>query len=531
MLGTLTLLIACQSAPIRHPIALPTPGIGAVQSEETTSTGVPQDRVQSLDLPEIETMPDPIASVDVLVIGAGAAGLSAAWEAREAGATVLVIEASDTAGGNGRYAGNLFAVDTALQAAAGIDDSVELALSEWAAITDGGDPSDPTVQAFVEGSADTLAWLEDTFDIAADNLGSDYTVGSVLRIHAVGVSGTDVPPTDPLVAALSAQIWLEAPAGSFVLDEGEVTGVTLANVPDAWVRGRAVVVATGGFARNVSRLLEDRPELDETGYVAEMGPTATGGGHALLEALGADFHNAGRFGVYVHALVDYRPGYEGEALWPKNLASTVIVDSTGTRVDNEQNTQGFRVYDRLLDTPDRRLFAIWPGSLFASANLLVPAYNWSTAGVSESLAMSSAVAAGYATVYTDAAALADGAGFDEATITATIARYEELVVAGEDADHGKMASYLVGFGDDPIGYTELVPGAAKSFGGVRTDELGRVLYADGSAVPGLYAVGEVAGMLGTDAIGGGLSGSVGACYYMGRVGGQQAARYAHYETY
>ena len=70
---------------------------------------------------------------------------------------------------------------------------------------------------------------------------------------------------------------------------------------------------------------------------------------------------------------------------------------------------------------------------------------------------------------------------------------------------------------------ELAPGLAKAFGGVSLDEQARVIGLDGEPIPGLFAAGEVAGMLGTEAVGVGFTGSMTAVLLTGRVAGQEAA--------
>lgn len=523
----LVLFFACQASAPRHALVLPPVPTGSVTEAAPTPTGaVPHGRDANLNPTGDGKLPEPAWIVDVLVIGSGPAGLSAAWEARQSGADVLVLEAEPEAGGNGRFAGHLFAAGTDTQQKQCVDDSVELALSEWETFTAGGDPTDPAVQTFVESSYDNLLWLEETFGIRHEDLLGDMTVGSVPRVHGISPTGGG-RPTDPFVAELADVIWTEKPALELVLDHGHVVGVWLDEAdPQAWVRARATVVATGGFARNVERLLADRPELVETSYVYEIGHSTVGGGHELLETIGADFHNTGRYGIYVHAVRDWREGYENEALTLNSVMSSLIVDVEGNRLVNEQQTLGFQVYDTLLDSPGNTLYALFPQRVFRSGTASVPSYNMTPDGSSSKVAMTDLAAYGVTTLYASVSDLATGLGFDEATIEATIQRYDDQAAAGVDEDFGKDAEFLIPFASLELMAAPLAPGAAKSFGGVRTDERGRVLYPNGEKVPGLFAAGEVAGTLGTDAVGKGFSGSLAACYFMGRVAGEQAASYA-----
>lgn len=473
-------------------------------------TDSPQDSAQEL----------PAAVVDVLVIGGGPAGLSAALEAQALGAEVLVLEMGERAGGSGWYAENFFAAGSDLQAERGVEDSPELALSQWADFT-GGDPEDPWVQAFVRDSADNLRWMEaqgaEVFD-----LGVDVAMGPLPRSHRLRAG--DEGAVAPLVAALSAQTWLETRADSLVREGEQVVGArytALATGETGWVQAGAVVVATGGFARDSERMLADRPELSAFTLRFEAAPHSLGLGLDLLEPLGAALSAPGRSGVYVHSVADYREGYAGEVLWLPGLFSGLIFDRSGARITNEQKLQTFGLFQQLLDAPDQRLFALVPAPILEELGPLVPPYN--NLDGAQALTLDELVDGGVLGRFDTIGEAAAWAGADAEALAATLARYELQVAQQRDDDFGKEARFLIPFGGGPLYVMELVPGSAKSFVGVSLDLEARVLDAEGAPIPGLYAAGEVAGFLGSDAIGEGLSGAVNAAYYTGRVAGRNAA--------
>jgi succinate dehydrogenase/fumarate reductase flavoprotein subunit len=135
---------------------------------------------------------------------------------------------------------------------------------------------------------------------------------------------------------------------------------------------------------------------------------------------------------------------------------------------------------------------------------------------------------GVAARFEDLPTLAAETGLPQDTITTTMTRYEEQVIARRDADFGKDRAYLTSFAGGPYHVVELLPGSAKSFGGLALDPEGRVLGVNGEVIPGLWAAGEVAGMLGTAAIGEGLGGTITAVYFTGqRVGANAAAEALH----
>jgi len=472
-----------------------------------------------------DTGTEPLADVDVVVIGAGPAGLAAAWEVRLGGGSVVVLEATDAAGAGGRWATNFYAVGTAQQQAEGIDDSVEIALSEWTGFT-GASAEDPVLEAFLTESAETLGWLETEFGVSFPfKPSTDAGGGATNRLHRADmVEGEGT--VAGLVDELSADTWLSSPADALVVDDGAVVGVALTDDltgEAGWVRASQVVVATGGFGRDLAAVAEHRPGLSELGLLFEIHPEATGGGRELLSAVGADTHNEGGVGVYVHAVPDWREGLEGEAVWLGSSVTTGIwVDARGERLMSEEEATGFAA-SHVLETLDEPvIYALISGSLFEADVHRIAPYNLTEDDPQSFFKAQDLLDGGVAWRMAGVEPAVEEFGFDEATLSATIARYQELVEAGEDADFGKSAGRLQAFEDDLFYVVPLRPSTTKCFTGVALDEEGRVLDEAGVAIPGLWGAGEAAGMLGVDAVGIGFSGSITAVYWSGRRAGQGA---------
>ncbi len=461
---------------------------------------------------------------DVLVIGAGPAGLAAAWEALDAGTRVIVLERQAESGGAGWYAGNFFGAATSWQGVLGIEDSVEAAAEDWGLFT-GGDAEDPWVQRLLEESGDTLSWLAYEFGIEVLDVYQDPSAGSVPRMHIVShpEHGASV---GPLVEALAEHVWLNSEANSLRIRDGRVAGAVATDLTTGEsyaLDAEAVVVATGGFARDLDAVLADRPDLQGLTVVFEADLGSDGGGTPLLQQVGAAAQNAGNYGVYVHSIADHRADFPNEALWVPSMSRSLILNTLGERVINEDETRSFHLSHRLSELPDRQLYAAMPADVISSASVMSPAYNWAEAGVVEEFTVDELVEGGAAWVYDSPAELAADWSMDPSVVEATFATYEGHVADGRDPDFNKGQGDLISFGEDPITLFELVPGAAKAFGGAELDLSARVLDTDGQPIPGLFAAGEVAGMLGSAAVGEGFSGSVTACYLTGRVAGQSAA--------
>ncbi len=466
-------------------------------------------------------LPDsaPLAEVDVLVVGSGAGGLGAAWAAREAGATVLVIERDALAGGASNNAGNYWAAGTPAQEAAGIIDSPEAALAEWASFTE-GDAADPSVIDFVNGSAGVIAWLESlgiSFHLG-DSIPADTgTVPRVLMLEP-GVS-----PAPLQVASLMTDvIQLETTATGLVLQGARVAGVWVTDKDgaEAWIHAGATVLATGGFARNDAMVVTALPELAAEPVWYEAFPGMDGNGITLAATAGATTQNMDHLGLYSHAIADARLG-QPEVMVVAGLETSLIVDAEGRRVADERLFGSVSMGRRFLT--EGPFYAVFDDDLWASTRIQGRGYNYTDAPDElELLGPEYAALVGVAEGI-DGAALGEALGISGSGLTESLARYNDDAAAGTDTQFGKPEPWFAPLADAPFHALPLVLGRAKSFGGVATDATGAVTDSAGERIPGLYAAGEVCGFLGTPAIGYGLNGSITSAWWAGLRAGKAAA--------
>lgn len=417
---------------------------------------------------------DPGVGVTV-IIGGGIAGIEVA---NDLGDAILLEKQSALGGRAPRSGGEMFFTGTAEQDALGYPDSPAAAAADWLALT-GGEPTDTTLR-WLEESASVEARLQDEglsfvlYDDPGDH---------VPRVHMVVGGGTVL--TDNRIAAIpeTVDVRLETKAEELVIDERGVAGVL---VNGELLAARTVVIASGGYAGNAS-VIEATGAFESGTWRA--GPQQDGNGWGMLRAGASGLGTAyvDRLGAYPTALAI--PGADGMAIGAQGLPLTargVIVSSTGSVFTNGDAAGSFR--QSLAVRQHQPVWVIVDGEaiseLFADADLPY-------------------VQAG-ATCSPNIRGLAGTLGMDPTTLKEGLGTLPErdTRVSFDDVDDdvpGELCAL-------PVGWS-----VQKCFGGLDVDEAGRVLDTAGHVVPGLWAVGEAAGM-GAPGMGGlvGFDGSLSA---------------------
>ena len=461
---------------------------------------------------------DPASSdYDVIVIGSGPAGLAATFEAVSGGARVLTLERSDHYGGNDQGGGSLMMFSgTPEEEAAGVVDSPEQLLSEWPSFT-GGDPDDPWVQYFAYNNVVRVHdWLA---DLGLDWLApvADSSGGTTARLHELDRDGMSI--SDAIAAQIPSEtLRYNAQADDLLIaEDGRVLGVAwtdLATGASQESLAQTVVVATGGFMRNLDRVRQEVPEIAQNDLRWGYSEGADGNGLTMLEAHGAATQNLHAVGLYAHGVP--APGEEpGEAVFPE-MSKLLWFDNAGERFCDESETNSFIVgWTRAL-LPSGDAWLLMDDVLASNASFL--GYDQNT------YTLSDLSAAGYVTTADTVSGLGDALGVPSATLEAEWEAFQQFSSGAvdsdpfRDAEHRGAAIQMAPFYAVPIAVT-----VAKGFGGIDVDLEGRVLDVNGAVIPGLYAAGELTGMLGGSLVGNyGFTGSLTAVVLGGRVAGENA---------
>ncbi len=478
----------------------------------TISCGTPNPPIENRD-------------ADVLIVGAGIAGLSAALEIARGGGDVLVVDMSSVYGGHAVSAhGGLAIIGSPVQAATGVEDSPGLAYTDF---TNWGEDADEEwVRYYVDNSNTEIHdWVvelgvefEDLWHLAGN---------SVPRFH--NVKGRGLGLVTPIyLSALKNRVRFQwnTRVEEIVVEDGRVAGVRGTNLRSETpvsLRAPIVLIATGGFQSNIERVREhwnpDLPFPDR--MLAGSGWNSQGSGLDLAEQVNAEFHRLDHQWNYVTGLPD--PRYPDANRGLNVLANTAIwVNVEGKRFVNEC-ASARDAMPALLEQPTGSYWAILDSKV--REGLIVSGSGWTEERIETLIFGNPDLVKEAATV----AELARNAGIPEEALVGTIARFNELVNEGADSDFGRFGQS----DDSPLPCQEVMPLehppfyamhfyplARKSMGGIKIDHQGHVIDQRDRIIPGLYAAGEVAGFGGINGKAG-LEGTfLGPSILTGRVSGR-----------
>lgn len=449
-----------------------------------------------------ENMKAEDTETDIVIIGAGGAGLSSAIEATNSGAKVIVVEKNGFMGGNTNYAtGGMNAAGTKYQEAKGIQDSPELYYSDT--MKGGHDLNNPDLlKTFTEKSAETLYWLE--------SLGADLSeVGrsggqSVDRIHKgpggmpVGTHLMDVFSNQ--VENLKIDVRLYTKAVEILTDGNTVTGVKVETKDGSTynINAKAVILASGGFGANSDMVVKYKPELE--GFGTTNQPSATGDAFPMLEKLNISLTDMEQ--IQTHPTVVPKinemitEGIRGDG--------AILVNNQAKRFINELETRDV-VSKAILSQEGKTAFLVLDKQVFEKASTYEKYKDQGLLKEAQTLAE-----------------LAEIMNVDASQLENTITAYNEAVKSKSDQEFGRT-SLDVELISAPYYAVEVAPAIHHTMGGVTINTSTQVLNSSGEAIEGLFAAGEVTGGVhGGNRIGGN---AVTDITVFGKIAGANAAAF------
>lgn len=448
---------------------------------------------------------------DVVVIGAGGAGFSAAIEANQAGAQVVLLEKMPTVGGNTLISGGeMNAPNNWVQQKLGItDDTADLFYEDT---LKGGDNlgTPEMVRILADHALESAEWLRDEVKVEflPDHL---FQFGGHSRKRAlipVGHTGAElITKLKTKTEEQGVTIKTSMKADALITnDEGRVTGVEATDDSGNTILFHAkmgVVIATGGFGSNIEMRKKYNPEMDEK-YLSTDTPGTTGDGIVMAEALGAKLAN-----------MEYIQTYP--VCNPETGVISLVADSRfdGAILINQEG-------ERFVEELERR-DVISKAILAQTGGYTYQLWNQTIADIGKTIEVHQDeydMLIKQGLLY-KADTLEEAAKFfnvDIDTLKATVKKVNQYASTGDDLDFHHRGG-LVSLETGPYYIQKAVPSVHHTMGGLVIDEKTHVINEEGSIIPGLYAAGEVTGVIhGTNRLGGNAIADV---FTFGRIAGQQ----------
>ena len=443
---------------------------------------------------------------DVVIIGSGGTGLSAAIQSNELGMKVAVLEKEEELGGNtNRASSGMNAAETNVQLHHGVIDNVADFYHET--YKDGGRLNDKDMLGyFVYHTAPAIDWLAD-HDIKLDDI--TITGGmSKKRTHRPAsmapIGGFLVKSLLKVVAQEDIPVFNKTKVTELRrADDGRVNGVKVdADGITKIINAKAVILATGGFGASKKYIKRFRPDLES--YKTTNQPGATGDGLKLAENVGAELMQMNLVQVHPTVQQDNPHVYLiGEAVRGEGA---ILVNAEGKRFVNELNTRKI-VSNAITALPEHSAYLILDQGIrdhvkaiefYDKVGLVV-----------------------HGETIED---LAKKINVDPSNLKQTVATWNQAVENHDDAEFGRTTGMDRGITNPGFFAIHIAPAIHYTMGGIHITPKTQVLDGNGDIIKGLFAAGEVAGGLhGNNRVGGN---SIAETIVFGRQAGQQVALYA-----
>lgn len=470
---------------------------------------------------------------DVVIVGAGGAGLAAACEAAGKGASVIVAELDSIYGGTAALSGGgCFAVSTPLQKAKDIKDSPDLALKDWMRWGK-GEADEKWARFYIEHSLhDLYEWLEGlgvVWVAVTRNEGNSFP-----RWHMPRGMGKEIAiKMYEAAKEKGVKEWLFDTRIEKILEkEGRVIGVSGTNHKTnskVEIYGKTVIMTTGGFAGSSETVKRYAPWVKKYQYYVAGNKNCTGEGHKMVEQIGGYLTHIENLWIYVYATPDYEDPAKERALvlrfFPKS--SGIWVNAEGKRFHNEDLSGGASGTPAVLAQNPPFAWSINDATIVKSMMVMDPSYTKDFSRMHEKK-MKLLNNSPFIKKSDSLKGLAKKMGVDPRTLIETVKKYNGFFDRGEDAQFGRKLKGLKKIKASPFYAIQFFPAVRKTIGGVKTNLKCQVLNKGLTPIPGLYAAGELAGMGGGHIQGKAcLEGTMlGPSIFSGRVAGAWAAHEA-----
>lgn len=455
------------------------------------------------------------SSYDVVVVGAGGAGFSAAIEAKNAGANVVLLEKMPAVGGNSLISGaEMNAAKNWVQPKLGInDDSPELHAEDT---YKGGDMKGDmkVINVMTHNALDAALWCRDYLGVRFedDNL---FFFGGHSRKRAlipVGHTGTEfITKFQAKADELGIPVITNMKMTDLILDkDGRVSGVkaTMNGAEYTFNAKGGVVLATGGFGANKEMVKKYNPKIDER-FMTTDAPGTTGEALYIAEKAGAELVNMGYIQTY--PICDPISGVI-ELIADARFDGAIMLNQEGKRFVEELDRRDV-LSEAILNQTGGYCWVLWNDNIGKISN---------TVGT-HTTEYDAFTKQGIMATCDDLKCIADFTKIPFDQLKKTVDRVTSMAGKGNDKDFHHRGG-LMDMSQGKYYVIKAVPSTHHTMGGIRINEKAQALTKEGKVIPGLWAAGEVTGVThGTNRLGGNAYTDI---IVFGRIAGKAAAEAA-----
>ena len=457
---------------------------------------------------------------DVIVVGGGGAGMTAAIVAHDAGATVMILEADNKLGGATWLSGGvIYAAGTSVQRAQGIEDTPQ-AMFDYIMTLNAWQTRPDIIRTFADRSAEAVEFMIslgaeyewvvksgiDTVPRGHCTKGSGYTIGELLK-NAVGARGVETA--------------LQTRVERLLVEEGRVCGVQADGVD---LRAKAVILTTGGLGNSPTMRAKYFPSAAQHGDIVYAvhsdAPFILGDGIKLGEQVGAEItgHDTGLVlpsaALVPNVVEAFLPPWmmlvndAGQRFMPENAPYAV----SGYLINEQPGAHAWGIFDEktLIEGSSDKRFSD-------------PYHTGEVSQTWDEDLIRKHVATGRIKTADNLDDLAEMIGVNRLALRGTAERYNRDAANGVDTEWEKQAPRHFAIDRAPFFAVEVRASViGQTSAGVDIDPTTRVRNRFGAVIPGLFAAGETVGCIqGKRYSGGGMG--VGNALTFGRIAGEQVA--------
>ena len=433
----------------------------------------------------------PVENFDIVIVGGGGAGLSAAISASNLGAKVVLLEKMAAVGGNTLVSmGGINIPGSDAQVSKKIEDNPELYYND--ALTGGdGENNKELFKILSENALDTYNWLKEEVGVEFKKDELIHFGGHTVPRAAVFKGKYAVELISKLrkkAENLGVDIRTGVEAKEIITKDKEVVGIKAATEGKSveFFGDKGVIFATGGFSGNIEMRKKYNPELDER-YKTTNQSGITGDGHLMCEKLGVDFVHMS----YIQTFPIANPLTGALShVGGSRFDGAILVNKSGKRFVEELERRDV-VSQAILAQDGGVGYLVWAQEIEEVANRTTE-----NKGEVNSLKRADLFIEG------SIEECSKKLDINLDTLKDTINTYNSYVENGEDLEFSRRGN-LIKIEKGPFYIQTVAPAVHHTMGGIKINNNNEVLDIEGNIIKGLYAAGEIVGGIhGTNRLGG-----------------------------